>query len=443
MTDLSTSTFLGNKGIKGAPNDACDVLQQPNGHPTLADALRRLESNEVAQKRQCRSPCRPTLADEAFGGILGGFVQRLAPTTEADPAAILLQAYCAAGVVIGTGPRLRLGTEIHRLNENVLVVGRSADARKGTSLSPVLALFKGIASERWELVSGLSSGEGLIASVEHFQVPLLVRESEFSSVLARGRRDGNTLSEVVRQCWDGPSLQIITKNNPIRTDRAFVSIVGHITMHALRTELTSKERNNGFANRFLFCYAERARLVPLPPDQTDILLHYAEALRGRIEKARAVESISLSEAATRCYEKMYLEIEGNRPDGLLASLTSRGPQHILRLAAIDTLLESTSSQIEPENLLRARTLWNYSFDSVRHVFGAAREEKIDDEILEELRNEPDGMSRTEIRNTWRSRNHADALDRLLEAGLIREQKVETGKRGRPARFYHAVGGRDE
>ena len=44
---------------------------------------------------------------------------------------------------------------------------------------------------------------------------LLVVEPEFANVLKQTERQGNTLSVVLRQAWDGKSLGTMTKNSRI------------------------------------------------------------------------------------------------------------------------------------------------------------------------------------------------------------------------------------
>ena len=43
---------------------------------------------------------------------------------------------------------------------------------------------------------------------------LLVYEPEFANVLKQTERQGNTLSAVVRNAWDGRDLRSLTKNSP-------------------------------------------------------------------------------------------------------------------------------------------------------------------------------------------------------------------------------------
>ena len=71
-------------------------------------------------------------------------------------------------------------------------------------------------------MSGLSSGEGLIAEVrdplDHNDTTaptdkrLLVLEPEFAQVMKVLAREGNTLSPVVRNSWDSKRLQSLVRN---------------------------------------------------------------------------------------------------------------------------------------------------------------------------------------------------------------------------------------
>jgi hypothetical protein len=75
------------------------------------------------------------------------------------------------------------------------------------------------------LASGLSSGEGLISQVRDpvdkadASAPAdkrrLVLEQEFAQVLKVLSREGNTLSPIVRQAWDGDALQTMVRNKAL------------------------------------------------------------------------------------------------------------------------------------------------------------------------------------------------------------------------------------
>src|SRR5208282_6040090 len=103
----------------------------------------------------------------AYYGLAGHVVRSIAPHTEADPTAILLQYMALFGNAIGRGPYFQVEGDHHATNIFVVLVGATAKARKGTSMGRVRQIFDRVdpqwASQRIE--SGMSSGEGLIWAV--------------------------------------------------------------------------------------------------------------------------------------------------------------------------------------------------------------------------------------------------------------------------------------
>ncbi len=81
-------------------------------------------------------------------------------------------------------------------------------------------------------MGGLSTGEGLIYAVRDAMVSedddgnpmvldagaedkrLMVVEGEFAGPLRAMTREGNTLSVLIRQAWDGGKLSTLTRNLP-------------------------------------------------------------------------------------------------------------------------------------------------------------------------------------------------------------------------------------
>src|ERR1700761_4702942 len=88
-----------------------------------------------------RASAPPTWADPALYGLAGRVVRSLAPHSEADPAAILLQFLAAFGNLVGPAPHCLVGSSRHGLNLFVVLVGESSKARKGTSWRQICHLF--------------------------------------------------------------------------------------------------------------------------------------------------------------------------------------------------------------------------------------------------------------------------------------------------------------
>ena len=214
----------------------------------------------------------PVLGAEAYYGLAGEFVTTLAPQTEADPVALVLQALVYFGNAVGRGPFCLVGKDQHFTNLYVLLVGDTAKARKGLSAGHIRDFYMGVDLEWVEnrIRSGTSSGEGIIHAVRDpvsamsrgvmkLKDPgvsdkrLLLNEREFFSVLTVMQRQGNTLSSVIRDAWAcKPVLETLTKKEPSKATKPFISATGHITIDELQQNLDHTSMANGHANRFLF-----------------------------------------------------------------------------------------------------------------------------------------------------------------------------------------------
>ena len=121
----------------------------------------------------------PTLSDDALIGLFGDFVRTVAPTTEADPVGLLVHALTLFGNQVGRRPQVAVGDDLHHLNENTLVIGDTSTGRKGMALNAAKALFADVDPD-WmttRVLSGLSSGEGLIYCVRIRRSPTTMRWS--------------------------------------------------------------------------------------------------------------------------------------------------------------------------------------------------------------------------------------------------------------------------
>jgi hypothetical protein len=108
-------------------------------------------------------PAAPS--EGAFHGPAGEFVIRTEPHTEADPMALLIQFLVAFGVAAGRRAHWPIEASRHHANEFAVLVGPSSKGRKGSAWDHVEAVLADVDPPFIEhgLVSGLSSGEGLIA----------------------------------------------------------------------------------------------------------------------------------------------------------------------------------------------------------------------------------------------------------------------------------------
>jgi hypothetical protein len=418
-------------------------------------------------------PWPAPLDERAYHGIAGRLVRTVEPHTEADPSAVLVQFLVVAGNAIGRGPYYVIEATKHRTNEFALIVGDTSRARKGTSFDRVRRPLELIEGESWageRIMSGLSSGEGLIwqdrdpihrrdavkekgrvVDYEDVEVDagisdkrLLVVESEFASTLRVASRDGSTLSPLLRLAWDRGDLAMLTKTTPARATGAHVSIIGHITEEELRRDLDETNVANGFANRFLIVCARRSQKLPHGGSLEDGDLHeIARDLAAIFAWAGNHErNFRLSRTAKETWEKLYSRLTEPAP-GLLGAVIARAEAHVIRLSLIYAALDR-SEEIALEHLAAATAVWTYCEASVRYLFGQRLGDPVADAILDALkRSGAAGMSRNEIRDLF-SRNVSSgrmgrALSELLRLRLVTMRKAEPDGPGRPEERWFAVG----
>ncbi len=392
------------------------------------------------------------LSNAAFHGIAGEYVRLVEPASETDPAALLLQFLTAAGNVIGHRPHYIVEDSAHYMNVFTVLIGLTAKSRKGTSWNRVRRIFSETDPEwaRECLASGLSSGEGLIESVrdadgEHDGVSdkrMLVSQGEFSSVLRVMDRDGNTLSTVLRDAWDGMQLRTMTrKSKALRSNGSHISLIGHITRDELRENLTETDKANGFANRILWACVKRSKELA---DEIEIPYDAWHKVSGKVkqavERAREVERMRRDEDAQAIWRTVYHQLSEGQP-GMFGAVTARGDAYVLRLSCLYALLDG-QSVIGAEHMEAALEVWRYCEDSARYIFGDQLGSPLADDILGMLRRTPVGLSRSEISDCLGRHKSAAELDNAF--GLLAEQNLinrrqEIGE-GRPREVWFAVEG---
>ena len=350
----------------------------------------------------------------AFIGPLGDFVHEVAPLTEGDPSAILLQSLLLFGSRLGRTLHVRVGATYHYGNNNLLVVGTTARGRKGVAASIAELLFRPMDGNTDDTVTissdplhcmpskGLSSGQGLINLLRNptaddpgvLDKRLAVLEPEFARVLAMSRMKDSTLSATIRDLWDSGTSQIMNKGTPVWSTGGHLTIMGSITPAELIKETTATDYENGLLNRFIFCASRRTKLLPMPdsldPHRFDST---RQMLRAYVANALTAgpRELQFDQAAKEWWcDALYAELERER-FGIASSLLARASPHVRRLSLIFAASEG-STTIRLSHLTAANELWRYAERSVAYVFGSSTGDKLADLILSHLLIAKDGLS---------------------------------------------------
>ena len=326
-------------------------------------------------------------------GLVGDVARAGSEGTEANAYAIAANFMAYLSCAIGRGPYLPIGNTWHHARLYILHIGRSGRGRKGDAVSLINRLDTALRQLREAAAppihrGGLSSREGLVSLFHDgykngkLEVPaiqdkrLWVVESEFANVLHQGRREGNTLSAALRDCWDGVSLKPATKSNRLYASHPHLCLSGAISPSELLSLMRARELTNGFANRFLMIWAERERIVPFPQatpqDAVDALaariLSVLEFVQAERVNERDHLPVTLTVQAQSIYSQLYRGelIDDSAGEHVTALVERRAPM-LLRLSMIFALCD-LQTEIDVKHIQAAMGWIRHGVESVKFVF---------------------------------------------------------------------------
>lgn len=344
-----------------------------------------------------RNAPQPTA--ECLYGLIGEVARAGSDGTETNAHAIAANFMAYLSCAVGRGVYLPIGNTRHHARLFCLHIGRSGRGRKGDAVQLVLRIDQALRELDVHFApqihrGGLSSREGLVALMHDGyrqgkqEIPavddkrLWVVESEFANVLHQGRREGNTLSAALRDCWDGVSLKPATKTNRLYASDPHVCLSGAISPAELTGLMTARELTNGFANRFLMIWAERSQILPFPkatPKVTvdalarkilEILQFVGANQYGQRDNLRLELTAQAQWRYAQLYRSKLNEDLGSDP--VSAMLERRAPM-LLRIAMLFALTD-LQTRVEVPHIEAAMAWMQYATASVRYVFCSAAEE---------------------------------------------------------------------
>ena len=389
------------------------------------------------------------LPEAAWHGHAGRLLSMVSGSTEADPVAILFGFLAGFGNVVGPGPYKMIGQDRHGTRVWPISVGETAKARKGHARTLVREILSKLDAEWFEHrnVSGHASGEGLVedltpqTSPDGIEEPvdprLFVAEGEFSRVLKISARQGSTLSDQLRNAWDGLPIHNRKAQSRRVARTHHVTLVGDITRDELSDLLTQTDAVNGFGNRFLWIEVHRqgrhSRGGTIHPNQID---EFSRALRSTFLTARRVTDMDWTIQGGKVWDDWYLALEDR--SGLVGSITSRNDAYALRLSMIYALLDG-SSQIDVAHVEAGCQLSDYAASSAARIFGTSSGNRNVDKLVDHLAavrgTGSDGRSLDRLFG-GRSTVLAEARERAIQLGLAVEITEPSRNGGRPRRVLY-------
>lgn len=416
-----------------------------------------MSAQGTKEEERCPGVGLPIRDGAMFHGLLGEVVGVADPHTEGDRVGVLVALMAGAGVIMGQRPHVMIGNTRHPLLVWPLLFGLTGSGRKGEAYAAAAQFLRLASPSFGELsVTGLSSGEGLIERIKDPVDPsdddrrrrvewpgtedkrLLVTEPEFASVMARAKREGNTLAGVLREAWEGGRLGVLTKSH-VRASSSHVAVVGHITPKEFRLRLAESDLAGGTYNRFLPVYVERSKRLPEPDPVPEAALSTAsKRLAIAIANGSTVSRIRLGRPAAAIWsDRLYDEFTGDDEDTAWSEFARRAAPYCLRIAGLHAALDARNEISRPD-LEAAAALVRYSVDSARYVLARATGNPRLDRIARAIDESPNRyLTRTEVSTLFGRNVRVEVLDELL-AQLVDTgdfHRIEVPTRGRPAVAY--------
>ncbi|MCU1490254.1 MAG: hypothetical protein JWM85_1659 [Acidimicrobiaceae bacterium] len=390
----------------------------------------------------------PVLNPAALHGIAGEIVDTILPHTEADPAGLLASLLAEFGAVCGPEAHALADSAHHSARLNVVLVGDTSKGRKGTAGQNIGRVMQGVDPTfyRDRRVNGFGSGEALVDTIRGsdnvvIDPRLLVVEPEFARILNVAKRDGSTLSSIIRQAWDGGRLAVRSRAGTTIAEDSHVAVIGHISADELRSKLTDSEVAGGFANRFLFVCVRRSKVLPSGGNLDDAdLAPFIRKFALFATQAQGRSVIRRTPQAEGLWSELYHQMAEDEPGGLLAAIIARDAAQVLRLSLTYALLDG-SRLIDVEHIRAAWAMWNYCRDSAAHIFGESIGDPIADTLLTAIRKAGkaglDGKEQHAVFAGHASKRQLEAArEVLLGKGLVTPETVQTG--GRPVQVLRAT-----
>lgn len=332
-------------------------------------------------------------------GLVGEVARAGGDTTEANPFAIAANFITFLSCAVGRGPFMYVGNTRHHSRQFMLHIGRSGRGRKGDAVSLISRIEWAVRKLNPNATpqvhrGGLSSREGLVYLIHDgftegkteieaiHDKRLMVIESEFANVLHQSKREGNTLSAALRDCWDGVSMKPATKSSRLWATDPHIALIGAVTPSELLGLMASRELTNGFANRFLMFWAERTKILAFPrATPQGVVDALAERVLEVLKFCQAEHwaekdnmQVEFSLDARKRYEALYKgELNDNSAGERITALIERRAPMLLRLAMLFALCDMATT-VEVHHVNAALAWVRFSVDSIKFIFGSAADE---------------------------------------------------------------------
>jgi hypothetical protein len=460
-TPFSLPTY----NIPETVNERTNSDAETGGEFVRSDAVAQRQGEERGGVGQSLATYpQPVLSTDAYYGLFGEMLTASEPQTEAHPGAILLGWLTCFGNIVGRGAWFPVGPRNHYPCLYIGNVGETS-AAKADGWAVALHPFR-LIEPTWAsncIANGIGSGEGLLERVGDEQrlmtldkksdevrervIPgatdkrCLVRLSELSRCFKAQRRENSTLSEYLREMWDGEPVHIPNRrdNSLVSSDYA-VSLFGDITPKVLVKALaTGTEGFDGYANRFLWVKVWSPHSLPDGGDMS-VLEPFLTRLAEALTFAKNAGQMKRDDGAGRLWHEVYADLKAS---GDRIPHTDRARPYAVRLSMLYALADQ-SSIIREEHLRAGLAVLDFCRESARLLFATSSDnpDPKPDALWLRVQNlivRQPGINRSDIHKGLGGHTPAEQLTEalaFLEGAGLAHRKDDSATGGRTAERWY-------
>lgn len=366
----------------------------------------------------------------------------LKESTEAPPQYHEFALMVLVGAMCGRRVYVKIGGLPLYPNFYCVLVGESGLTRKSTTIRYVRHYFNKFLEDKVQVkwTPNVSSLEGLLAYMQRDsdgETSFIHAPDEFASLLKIGQRKGtkNIISGLAELyvCPPDYGLQVKKREESIEVSKPFLSILAATTMQWLEDNLKETDIPGGFANRFIFVYGERDRIISRPPEPSDSFERILEQQLTEIWNfiqtydSQGLE-LNFSEEAGKMYDNFYYEtyskLDNLGNDYQIEALKRLVPDHVLKIATVLAVSER-KRQIDERVLEQAIEYARKIFEWNLKIFGEYGKDvytRVTDKIIKVLKKKGP-MTRRKLQSLIRIRDAGKYFNRALN-DLVNDEIVE-------------------
>ncbi len=323
-------------------------------------------------------------------------------------------------------------------------VGSTGTARKSTAQAKARRLLNQVAQDV-EVSVGVSTPEGLIRLLSEgdsmgLPNPVLLDLNETAILLKKGAQDSSRgLLPFLTALYDCPgTLRLPTRNDPLKAEEPFLSIMSGTTATWLKANLTETDVRGGLAGRFIYITGREKPPIPRTPPFDQSALSAAEMILAKARDAHSSpQAYELSPEAAALWDPWYIAERGREYTGLLGALAGRLPLHAEKLAMVHAALEGTA-QITAEQIQSGIAFAEFQREVHERELsdlGANLQKRLEDRILRALakhKKEGSKPKRYQVRKDIGGNASTEQFNRALAALVKNGQVVEEMNENRVA-----------